>query len=163
MLQKLVKNKEREKERKLEKGVSVLGTLSGAGSVLGSWQVCHTVCLGIIAALGMMGITLTFMPLGFLTTIAQPLWFIAVLLLIITGILYFTRRCLSGKMLLLQSGLLIAGVPFTQDYALVWWIAGGAIAGAGVIAMIWERIRRRLQRRQFHETKKFEKKCDKCH
>lgn len=166
MLQKLVTNKEsknkesegREKERKLEKGASILGTISGAGSVLGSWQICHAVCLGIVALLAAMGITLIGMPLGFLTTIAQPLWFIAVLFLVITGILYLTRRCISGRMLLVQSGLLVAGIPFGRGYAVLWWSVGGVLAIAGITAMIYKQ----LQRRKFHEKNKAEK-CDKCH
>lgn len=155
------KDNEREKNKKLERGASILGTLSGAGSVLGSWQICHTVCLGIVAVLAAMGITLTFMPLGFLTTLAQPLWFIAVLLLIITGILYLTRRCISGRMLLLQSGLLIAGIPFGQEYAAAWWIIGGVIASMGIIGMVCNR----LQRRNVHETNKTKKDDTnhKCH
>lgn len=152
MLQKLVTNKEGEAHKKLEKGASMLGTISGAGSVLGSWQICHTICLGIVAVLAAMGITLVGMPLGFLTTIAQPLWFVAAGLLAVTGILYLTRRCISGRMLMLQSGLLVAGIPFGQKYAVVWWGVGGALAMGGVAAMIHKR-----KRRNSHE------KYDKCH
>lgn len=154
MLQKLV----RPIRRGTEKSASILGTVSGAGSVLGSWQICHAVCLGIITMLAAMGITLVGMPLGFLTTIAQPLWFIAVSLLVITGILYLTRRCISGRMLLVQSGLLVAGIPFGKEYSVVWWGIGGALAIAGIMMMIHQR----LQWRKSHEKNKAEK-CDKCH
>ena len=38
--------------------VGLAGRASGAASVLGSWQVCHNVCLGLIALLAVFGITL---------------------------------------------------------------------------------------------------------
>src|SRR3989338_976335 len=97
-----------------EKLVGATGSLSGAASILGSWQVCHNVCLGIIALLGLIGITVVGMPLLFFTKIAIPAWLIAVALLAVVVWLYFNKHCLSKNLIMLNSGLIIAGIPFQQ-------------------------------------------------
>src|SRR3989338_5629834 len=99
---------------KEEKAIGAVGSISGTASILGSWQVCHSICLGIIALLGIIGITVVGMPLLFLTKIAIPLWAIAILLLIITIILYLKKKCISRGWILLNTGLIIAGIPFQQ-------------------------------------------------
>ncbi|HLD43650.1 MAG TPA: hypothetical protein VJB08_06740 [Candidatus Nanoarchaeia archaeon] len=125
-----------------EKIVGATGTVSGAASILGSWQVCHSVCLGIIALLGMIGITVVGMPLLFLTKVAVPLWTAAVILLALAFWMYYTRKCISRNLLLVNSGLLIAGIPFQalQRFSLYFWIFGGALAAAGIFLLIKRRI-----------------------
>ena len=113
-----------------ERVVGITGSVSGAASVLGSWQVCHSVCLAIIAFLGLLGITIVGMPLAFLTTIAVPLWLVAVVLLGVTALLYFMKRCVPVHLLLLNTGLVTAGVPFSavEPFRPVFWIVGGGVA-----------------------------------
>ncbi|MBI1972605.1 hypothetical protein HYS50_01215, partial [Candidatus Woesearchaeota archaeon] len=65
-----------------EKAASVSSGVSGAVSVLGSYQVCHSICLSIIAVLAFLGITINFMPLLFLTKVAIPFWIAAFILLL---------------------------------------------------------------------------------
>ena len=60
-----------------EKVMGATGSVSGVASVFGSWQVCHNICLGLIAVLAVLGVTVTGMPLLFLTKWAIPLWTIA--------------------------------------------------------------------------------------
>ena len=116
-----------------------LGSLSGIASVLGSWQVCHNVCLGLIAMLGLIGITLQGMPLLFLTQLAIPFWTVAFLLWIFTLYMYIKRSCISTKMLTLNTGLLIAGFPFFQTILI--WIAGGSMVGAAASMHIRDKVR----------------------
>src|SRR3989338_8585897 len=123
-----------------EKVIGATGSVSGAASILGSWQVCHSLCLGLVALLGVIGITLTGMPLLFLTKIAVPLWTIAVVLLIITIYLYISRKCISKNVLLFNSGLLIAGTPFQalQPFQIFFWVLGGVLAALGIGLFIKE-------------------------
>ncbi len=133
-----------------EKAAGVTGSLSGAASILGSWQVCHNVCLGLIALLSVIGITLTGMPLLFLTKIAVPLWIVAVALLGVVAYFYFKRHCISKSLLLLNSGLIIAGVPFkaVQQYQYTFWVIGGGVALGGIALYVSGRVRK--------------KKCERC-
>ena len=128
-----------------EKLIGATGTLSGFTSILGSWQVCHNICLAIIFALSLIGITITGMPLLFLTKIAVPLWTIAVLLLVVTTILYQTRKCISRNLIILNAGLIIAGVPFKplQQYSAFFWSIGGLISLAAIMLFIKDRIERK--------------------
>ena len=95
-----------------EKMISATGSISGTASVLGSWQICHNVCLGIVALLSILGITIVGMPLEFLTKVAVPFWTIAFLLLLVTIGLYIKKKCISRNLLIFNSGLIIAGIPF---------------------------------------------------
>src|SRR3989338_3695526 len=93
-----------------ERLIGATGTVSGAASILGSWQVCHSVCLGIISMLSMIGIVVVGMPLLFLTKLAIPFWTLAVILLAVALWMYFTKKCISRNLLLINSGLLVAGI-----------------------------------------------------
>ncbi len=95
-----------------EKIIGATGSVSGIASIMGSWQVCHNICLGIVALLGILGITVVGMPLAFLTKVAIPLWSVAVALLIITILLYVKKKCISRNLIMINSGLIIAGTPF---------------------------------------------------
>ena len=121
-----------------EKLVGATGSLSGAASILGSWNVCHNVCLGIIAVLGLIGITITGMPLLFLTKVAIPFWIIAVILFVIILYFYFKKHCISKTLIFINSGLIIAGTPFEplQTYQLYFWIVGGALVIMGILFFI---------------------------
>jgi len=112
-----------------EKAAGFSSTLSGSLSFLGGWQVCHNICLGIIALLSVIGITVVGMPLLFLTKVAIPFWIAAVALFIITLIFYFKMKCISKNLIILNAGIIIAGVPFqqVQKYSLVFWIVGGSL------------------------------------
>ncbi len=84
-----------------EKFLNLFSGLSGSLSFLGGWQVCHNLCLGIIALLSLIGITFVGMPLLFLNQYAVYFWSIALLLLIPTLIMYWkNRKCMSTKLIL---------------------------------------------------------------
>jgi len=121
-----------------EKLVGSVGAVSGVTSALGGYQVCHNLCMTVIALLGILGITVAGMPLMFLTKIAIPFWIAAVLML---GVLVFMRirmKCVSGKLLMFNSGLIIAGVPFApfKNYPAVLWSIGGLLAVIAVVLYI---------------------------
>ncbi len=132
-----------------EKAMGVTGSVSGAASILGSWQVCHSVCLGLIALLSVMGITLTGMPLLFLTKIAVPLWLIALALLGVVLYFYVKRHCISKNLILLNSGLIIAGTPFqaVRQYQQAFWIIGGGIALVGIALFAKGKIKKKKCKR----------------
>jgi len=113
-----------------EKFLSLFSGLSGSLSFLGGWQICHNLCLGIIALLSMIGIAVVGMPLLFLTQYAVYFWSIAVLLLMPTLVMYWrNRKCISSKLILFNIGIVIASVPFAslQAYQIAFWLLGGGM------------------------------------
>ncbi len=128
-----------------EKLIGASGSVSGAASILGSWQVCHNVCLGIIALLGIIGITVVGMPLLFLTKIAVPIWTVAVILLLVTIAIYTKKKCISKNLIIINSGLIIAGTPFQplQKFSILFWTVGGILAVAGISLFIKDKIEKR--------------------
>jgi len=127
-----------------EKMIGATGSISGAASILGSWQICHNLCLGLIALLGLVGITLTGMPLLFFTKIAVPLWGIAIVLLGVVLYFYHTKNCVSRNLLLINAGLIIAGTPFQalQEFQILFWIVGGLLVIIGSGLFIKEKLTR---------------------
>lgn len=127
-----------------EKVVAATGSVSGATSILGSWQICHNICLGLIWLLSIVGITASGMPFLFLTRIAIPAWTIAALLFAITTYMYIRKGCIPKWLWLFNAGLLITGIPFPalQPYHLLFWAAGGVIAIFGIIILIQNRLQR---------------------
>ena len=104
--------------------------VSGSLSFLGGWQVCHNLCLGIIALLSLIGITIIGMPLLFLQQYNVYFWSVAVLLLIPTLAMYWkNKKFMSSRLLLFNLGIILAAVPFIelQDYMVFFWFFGGAL------------------------------------
>ena len=129
----------------MEKAASFSSSISGALSFLGGYQVCHNVCLGIIALLSLIGITIVGMPLLFLTKVAIPFWTAAVLLFAITLALYFKKKCISKNLLMFNSGIIIAGIPFkaVQSYSIILWIIGGTLVVLSFLFYIKGKIRKK--------------------
>jgi hypothetical protein len=126
------------KEGIKERILSASGSLSGTASLLGSWQICHSICLGTIALLSAVGITIAGMPLLFLTRIKIPLWILAVALLMASIFIYQVKKCISKNMILFNSGLIVAGIPFQnlQQYFAYFWITGGAISAIAIVRFL---------------------------
>lgn len=127
-----------------EKAASISTGLSGGLSFLGGWQVCHNLCLGLIALLSLIGITVVGMPLLFLTKVAVPFWIIAVGLFIITLMFYFKMKCISKNLIIFNSGIIIASVPFSQvqNYSLIFWIIGGSLVLISIVFYIKNKIKK---------------------
>ncbi|MEK6887627.1 MAG: hypothetical protein AABX14_01650 [Candidatus Aenigmatarchaeota archaeon] len=127
-------NKDKEK-----RFLGLFSGISGSLSFLGGWQVCHNLCLGVIALLSLIGITVVGMPLLFLTQYAVYFWSAAVLLLVPTVIMYWkNRRCMSGKLVLFNAGIVIASVPFPQfqAYYIIFWIIGGIVILGSILMFL---------------------------
>src|SRR3989344_8300745 len=80
------------KNHKKEKYVSYFSSLSGISGVFSSYQVCHSICLGVIALLSLIGITLVGLPFLFLQKWALPLWTIALILYGISLFIYIKHK-----------------------------------------------------------------------
>lgn len=113
-----------------EKIMQAGGAISATTSVLGSYQLCHSLCLSAITLLSIIGITVTGMPLLFLTKVAVPFWIAGAILMIIMLSLWQAKLMhFSPKLMLANSGLLIAGIPFNSlaQFQKLFWILGGLI------------------------------------
>ena len=101
---------------------------SGGLSFLGGWQVCHNLCLAVIALLSFIGISVAGMPLLFLTQYAIYFWSAAVVLLIPSIFMYLKNKaCMSKNLILFNIGIVVFSIPFLQEVSLVFWFAGGLI------------------------------------
>lgn len=130
------------KERCLAAG----GSFSGIFGFLGSYSVCHNLCMSIIAILAGIGITLKGMPLLFLQKIAMPFWIGAVTILLILIILKIKkRRCISTNNLVFNSGLIVAGIPFRplEQYSSLFWFGGGALILTSISIFIKAKLKER--------------------
>ncbi len=92
--------------------LSYIGGVSSASGVFSSYQLCHSICLGVIALLSLIGITLVGMPLLFLQKLALPLWTIGLALFALSLILYIKLKCISKNLLIFNFGAIITGIPF---------------------------------------------------
>ena len=139
-----MKSKFRAKE-KLVGAAGRAGSLSGITSFFGSYQVCHNLCISTIALLSLVGITVVGMPLLFLTKVATPFWIAAVLILITTLLVYAKKKGVSGKLLVFNSGLIVAGVPFRQlqQFSLLFWSVGGALVALSLLLFLKGKISRK--------------------
>lgn len=126
------------KDIKKGRALTVTSSVSGAMGFLGGYQVCHNICLGIIALLSIIGITLVGMPLLFLTKVAIPFWIIASLLFVLSLLFYLKSKCVSRNLLLLNGGIIIAGVPFNslKNFTPLFWITGGSLILISIILFI---------------------------
>ncbi len=149
-----------------QKIVSRAGSISGVASVLGSWQICHNICLAIVALLAILGITVVGMPLGFLAQYSVPIWTATFALLLLTLYFFFTKKCISKKLVLFNSGLVIAGIPFQQEFVYLFYTVGAIFAIYAIFLFFKERqaIKQALSglarkaRRQNHGKKKNKKR-----
>ena len=125
-----------------ERLAGIAGSASGITSFLGSYQVCHSLCMGVITLLGIIGIAVVGMPLLFLTKVAVPFWIAAAMLLLITAGLHFRMRFKHRrafpKLIIFNSGLVIAGIPFQafQRFHVLLWSMGGALIVLSLILFV---------------------------
>ena len=96
----------------------------------------------LVSFLTIIGISIVGMPLIFLQKISVPMWSIAVALLIVSYILKVKYAGISSNLLMLNTGLIIIGVPFkgVQLYAPLFWIMGGTTAAFAVVQMLLPKL-----------------------
>ena len=129
-----------------EKLLSLSNGLTGSLSFLGGYQVCHNVCLALISFLTILGFSVAGMPLLFLTKVAIPFWIAAISLLAITIILKYRKIMnISEKVILLNSGLIIAGVPFqqVQKFNYIFWIVGGSLVVFSIGWYVYDKVKKK--------------------
>ncbi len=127
-----------------EKILGSISSISGLSGVFSSYNMCHSICIGAISLLSIIGITVAGMPLLFLQSIALPLWIFASALFIITLALYLIhKKGISKNLLIANFGMLTIGTPFVQetDFKIYFWIAGGIIVAAAVIMAVKKRVK----------------------
>lgn len=125
-----------------EKLAGAASSASGITSILGSYQVCHNLCVSAMALLGVLGITVAGMPLLFLTKVALPFWIIASLLFIVTLGLYVKKHCISRNLLIFNLGLITIGMPFQslQSYSSLFWLMGGALVALSLTLFLKDKV-----------------------
>ncbi|MEW6062833.1 MAG: hypothetical protein AB1571_00470 [Nanoarchaeota archaeon] len=119
-------------------------------SIISAHNVCHNICLGIIAILTIFGITVAGMPLGFLQDYNLLFWNMATFFLVFGLVFYIrNRKCMSHKMLIFNSGLIVSSVPFEQlqSYNLMFYIFGGILVLISIILYIKDRRKKWTQRK----------------
>lgn len=129
-----------------DKLVSVAGTATATTSILGGYQICHSVCMGIIALLSIIGITVVGMPLMFLTKVAVPFWIAGISFLSGMAVLTYAKKLhFSQNLMLANAGLLIAGTPFqtVQQFQTLLWFIGGALVVTSIILALQTRGQRK--------------------
>ena len=118
----------RKNKTKKGKAFVAMSGLSGSLSFLGGWQVCHNLCLAVIALLSFIGISVAGMPLLFLTQYAIYFWSAAVVLLIPSTFMYLKNKAyMSKNLILFNIGIVVFSIPFLQEISMVFWLVGGII------------------------------------
>ena len=126
-----------------EKMLGISGGITGTLGFLGGYQVCHNAYLALISLLTILGFTVAGMPLLFLTKVAIPFWTLALALLVTTIILKYGKNMrFSGKIILLNSGLIIAGIPFqeVEKFNYIFWIVGGSLVAFSIGWYVYDKI-----------------------
>src|SRR3989338_2122879 len=106
-------------------GAIATGT-TGAASIISAHNVCHAVCLGVVALLSVFGIAISSTALMFLQDYNLLFWSMGLFFLLVSAALYVKLCCVSRKAMVANAGIIIAGVPLPQAQ-LAFWITGGAI------------------------------------
>ena len=110
--------------------VGISGNISGVGSIISAHNVCHTLCLAVVAVLSVFGIIVSSNVLMFLEDYNLLFWSMGISFLAMSLFLYSRYPgCISKKIILANVGLLIIGTPFQflQPFNLIFWISGGSI------------------------------------
>ena len=132
------------KNGKEGKVFGVAGGISGAGSIISAHNVCHSICLAVVALLSVFGIIVSADVLMWLQDYNLFFWSMGVGFLAISLALYYIKPCcISTKMILFNMGLLIIGLPFFQLLSIAFWIIGGYITLFSIGWYIVERFEMR--------------------
>lgn len=135
------------KSRLFGGGGTTSGVLGGIGSL---HNVCHSLCVTVVSIAALFGITLNILPLMFLQTYQLYFW-IAALIFTVTSLYFYLQQrrkvARDRNLLLINSGLLIFGLPLAQvsflsvlaDYTEFFRFIGLSLAGVGLILLIFGR------------------------
>lgn len=125
-----------------DKRVRYASIASSTATLISAHNVCHSLCMGLIAFLAVFGIVIVGMPLAFLQDYNIYFWAMAFLTLVVMLVMILKKwGCVSNKTLLFNFGLLIAGFPFAAypiDNFLL--LAGGLTALSAVVWFLSEKF-----------------------
>ncbi|MBI4163387.1 MAG: hypothetical protein HY512_00875 [Candidatus Aenigmarchaeota archaeon] len=132
----------KQKHKKDGKGVfAIAGSVSGAGSIISAHNVCHSICLAVVALLSVFGIFVSADILMWLQDYNLFFWTMGVAFLAISLAIYYKMPCcISTKMILFNVGLLIIGLPFLATFNIVLWLIGGYIVLLSISWLIIEKF-----------------------
>ncbi len=115
----------------LKKGARITGIfsgVSGTGSIISAHNVCHALCLAVVGLLSIFGIAASSDILMFLENYTLFFWSMGMLFLVLSLLLYLKfPHCMSKKMILANSGILVIGIPYLSSFNLLFWVVGGTI------------------------------------
>ena len=116
------------KKKDGKKVFAIAGSISGAGSIISAHNVCHSICLAVVAFLSIFGIIVSSDILMWLQDYNLFFWTMGIAFLAISLVIYYKMPCcISKKLILFNAGLIIIGFPFFAFINLVFWISGGGI------------------------------------
>lgn len=136
-------------KRKMNKGLAkqggkftgLLGGVAGTGSIISAHNVCHSICLAVVAILSVFGIIVSSNVLMFLEDYNLLFWSMGISFLALSLFLYLKfGRCISPKIILFNVGLLIVGFPFSFLSQYVFWIVGGLITASSIAWYIKDKM-----------------------
>lgn len=131
----------------VKKEGKIIGVATGAsstGSIISAHNVCHAICLAIVSLLSIFGIIVSSDVLMWLQNYNMLFWGIGVAFLFMSiALLIRYKNCISRKLIIFNTGLLIAGIPFLGNYDKIAWIIGGVIAASAVYLYIKDKLRKR--------------------
>lgn len=122
-------------------GASLSGLLGG----IGSWyNLCHFLCMSVVSLLAIFGITLNILPLMFLQTYQFYFWMAALFFTNLSLVFYLnqkTKRVFERNLLLINYGLIIFGIPFSQvaDYMDFFRFLGISLIVAGLFLLLFSK------------------------
>lgn len=130
--------------RKEGKVIGAAAGASSAGSIISAHNVCHATCLAVVSLLSIFGIIVSSDVLMWLQDYNMLFWGMGIAFLFMSmALLIRYKNCISRKLIIFNTGLLIAGVPFLGDYDKIAWITGGVIAVSAVYLYIKDKLRKR--------------------
>ncbi len=130
-------------DEKKAKTITAANAAMGGLSIFSSYNVCHSACMALIAGLSAIGIMVSGMPLAFLIPYQIYFWIFGIIILAVGTTLYVKMgKCISGKMLVANAGLLFAGFPFAGNSYLLFMILGFAIVITVILVYLFERFER---------------------
>lgn len=124
-----------------DKKLKAAGTASSLGSFASAHNVCHSLCLGVVAILSVFGIIVSSDILMFLENYNLIFWFMGTFFLGLSFVLYFKfGQCISEKLILFNSGLILFGFPFFREFGPMFSIIGGTVSLVAIGLYLKERV-----------------------
>ncbi|MDI6721375.1 MAG: hypothetical protein QMD85_03225 [Candidatus Aenigmarchaeota archaeon] len=120
------------KKKRKNRLFGFLGSASGGGAVASAHNVCHSICIGFASLLAMFGIIISDTALMFLQDYNIYFWLMGMFFLLLSVALLIKEKPVSIKMMIFNTGLLAASLPFYQS---IFLLIGGVLVS--IFAVLW--------------------------